>query len=212
MRRISIVSIVEGKGEAQAVPILLRRLVAEIAPTLYTIDFPRPLLVPRDTMIKPGGLEPYVDIAAEKGDGPCAILILLDADDACPATLGPQLLKRAQAARSDRLISVVVANREYEAWFLAAAESLRGLRDLPSTLEPPNNPETIRDAKGWLQKQMPYNRKYNEPVDQPELTRHFNLEAARACDSFDKLWRDMERLLTELNPPVPTPEISPAQD
>ena len=117
--------------------------------------------------------------------------------------LAPQLLKWAQAARSDTPIAVVLANKEYEAWFLAAAESLRGRLNLPPDLTSPPAPETIRNAKGWLQNQMPRGSKYRETVGQLELTRHFDLQAARACRSFDKLYRDIARLLAELEPPAP---------
>jgi hypothetical protein len=48
------------------------------------------------------------------------------------------------------LISVIMAKLEYEAWFLAAAESLRGKRGLPSDLKITADPEYICDAKGWL--------------------------------------------------------------
>ncbi len=53
----------------------------------------------------------------------------------CPAREAPALLNRARTVRSDMLISVIMAKLEYEAWFLAAAESLRGKRGLPSDLK-----------------------------------------------------------------------------
>ncbi len=57
---------------------------------------------------------------------------------------------------------------------------------------------TGRGAKEWLRRHMEGSRSYKETVDQPALTRLFDLTAARQTASFDKLWRDMERLLTEL--------------
>jgi hypothetical protein len=84
--------------------------------------------------------------------------------------------------------------REYEAWFLAAAESLRGRRGLPSDLEAPATPEAFRDAKGWLGDRMP--RGYSPTADQPALTDLFDLERARRSPSFDKLVRELTRLLT----------------
>ena len=55
-----------------------------------------------------------------------AILILLDADNDCPAELGIELLRRARLARADRPIRAVLAKTEYEAWFLAATTLDRG--------------------------------------------------------------------------------------
>ena len=59
-------------------------------------------------------------------------------------------LARATAARGDMLISVVLAKPEFEAWFLAAAESLRGERGLPVQMVAPDDPEGIVHAKEWL--------------------------------------------------------------
>jgi hypothetical protein len=199
MRRVSIACIVEGDGEVMAVPILLNRVVREIDPELSIQIPPPPIRVSRSKCIKAGELERSVELAARKIDGAGAILILLDADDDCPATLAPALLQRAKAQRSDLPISVVLAKREFEAWFLAAAPSLRGQQGLSANLEAPSDPEAIRGAKEWLRNHMDGSRKYSETVDQPVLTRHFDLSAARQAPSFDKLVRDVERLLADLS-------------
>lgn len=198
MNPISIACIVEGHGDVEAVPIVLRRIVRELNPALTLIIPPPPIRVPRDTLLKDGEIERVVQLAALKNNGPGAVLILVDADEDCPATLGPELLARAKAARSDVPIAVVLAKWEFEAWFLAAALSLRGVQDLNETLEPPADPESVQGAKEWLRRQMPANRTYSETVDQPVLARHFDLTAARQALSFDKLYRDIDRLLQEL--------------
>lgn len=189
-----IISIVEGKGEVGSIPILLRRIAADVAPGLL-LQIPRPVRVPRQRVVKSGELERIVQIAAKTYGSDARILILLDADDDCPATLGPELLKRATAARPDRIVRVVLANSEYETWFLAAAESIAGQCLLGTELVQPNDPESIRDAKRWLSKTMPSNRSYKPPRDQPLLTRKFDLQAARNAPSFDKFWRDVSELL-----------------
>ena len=122
-------------------------------------------------------------------------MVLLDADDACPAKLGPVLLDRAVAARPDRDIRVVMAKSEYEAWFLAAADSIVGRRGIRPLGDRPSEPESVRDAKGWLTTRLPSGRSYRETLDQPALTEIFDLDAARAAPSFDKLWRDVSWLL-----------------
>jgi hypothetical protein len=103
------------------------------------------------------------------------------------------LVRRARAARADRAIGVVLAMREYEAWFLAAAASLRGQRGLPDDLAPPAAPESLRDAKGWLNERMSLG--YKPTIDQPALTAVFDLDQARTAPSFDKLVRELMRLL-----------------
>lgn len=198
MSRVSISCIVEGHGDVAAVPILLRRMVSSIDQNT-TLNLPFPIRVSRSKIIKPGELERFVTLAAHKNNGPGGILILLDADDDCPALLAPQLLYRARTARSDIPIAVVLAKREFESWFIASAASLRGKHGLSDTLEIHPEPENIRGAKEWLRQRMVGNSKYSETIDQPALTRLFDLTSARQTSSFDKLFRDVERILLELN-------------
>ena len=195
--KVKVACIVEGDGEVEAVPVLIRTIAANLYPEL-AVDMPRPIRVHRYQVVKEGELEREVELAAEKINGQGAIFIILDSDDDCPAELGPALLNRALQARSDLLIAVVLAKCEFEAWFLAAAESLRGKRGLKNDIRSPSDPEVIRDAKGWLSQQMENSRAYRETRDQPALTALFDIDKARQIDSFDKCYRDVVRLLDEL--------------
>jgi hypothetical protein len=182
--------LVEGHGEVQAAPILVRRVAESLDRTCVVRTV---LHQPRSTILKPGELERAVTLLANKVGNGGGILVILDADDDLACDLGPQLLRRALAARPDRHIGVVLSVREYEAWLVAAIESLRGQRGLPSTLVPPSSPEGMRDAKGWLDAHMP--RGYSPTTDQPALTSLFDLAVARSAPSFDKLVREVSRLL-----------------
>lgn len=117
-------------------------------------------------------------------------------DRDCPRDLAAQVQERATAARSDRHIRVVLAKTEYEAWFLAAADSIAGRRGIREDATAPENPEAIRDAKGWLGDRM-RPRRYRETLDQPALTAVFDMQAARRAPSFDKMVRDVTALLQE---------------
>ncbi|NNB92789.1 DUF4276 family protein [Corallococcus exiguus] len=192
--------IVEGHGEVFAAPILVRRLTQWLAPEVHP-EVLLPHRIPRGQLVKEDDLRRAIELTARKVGDEGRILVLLDADKDLPCALGPQLLTWARAQRANRIISVVVAQCEYEAWFLAAAESLRGQRGLPANLGAPPQPEHIRDAKGWIGNQMPSG--YRETIDQPALTSVFDLEAARRADSFDKLVRDMGTLLGVSVPPRP---------
>ena len=101
-------------------------------------------------------------------------------------------------ARSDYPISVVLANKEYESWFLAAAESIAGRRGLPEQIIAPTAPESIRNAKGWLAEQMPRGMSYSETTDQPAFTAIFDIDRARRADSFDKCFREIFSMLNAL--------------
>src|SRR4051812_40708402 len=120
MEQITIASIVEGEGEVSGLPVLLRRIAAEM--DVWDLTVPKPYRVPRSRLVKPDILSNAVSATAERVGARGGVLVLADADDDCPATLGPSLLSVAQTARPDRVVVVVLPNREFEAWFLASAD------------------------------------------------------------------------------------------
>ena len=189
-----IATIVEGHGEVEAVPILLRRIAGRVAPGI-ALDVPRPIRVKRHQILKVEELERAVALAGGRAGPHGSILVLLDADDDCPAELASRLLHCAGRSRPDRPIRVVLAKAEYESWFLAAAASIAGQRGIDENVSPPRDSETIRDAKGWLSARMPPGRRYRETLHQAALTARFDLDSARAAPSFDKMWRDLASLL-----------------
>ena len=199
MTEVRIAAIVEGHGECEAVPILIRRIAETIDPGFVPKVLP-PLRVPASRLLKEGEMERSVNLAARKLQGRGGIVIIVDCDweDGCPAEDGPMLLKRSVAARGDLPIAVVLAKREFEAWFLAAAESLRGKFGLPGDLESPAYPESIRGAKEWLSDKMPPGRAYAETTDQPTFTAIFDMNSARRADSFNKCYRDIRSMLEQL--------------
>ena len=197
MLRVAI--IVEGDGEIEAVPVLLRRLSAQLGHH-SGLEIVSKLRIPASRLFKAGELERAVDLSARKLGSAGGIFVLLDSDDDCPATLGPALATRAKGARSDIPVALCLAHREYEAWFLAAAGSLAGKRGLPLTLTDHPTPEQPRGCKEWLTEQMPTGCAYRETDDQPAFTAVFDLVRARAnALSFDKCWREAESLFAKLS-------------
>lgn len=193
-----IAPIVEGHGEVQAVPVLLRRLANEFAPASQ-LNLNYPIRVKAGSMLNDGDyFRKHIELAARKAiqwPNSC-VLILLDCEDSCPRELGPELLNRAKACRPDVTIFVVLAYREFETWFLAAAKSLRGVCGLPIDLEPPVDGEALRDAKGWLSKRMPH--PYNEPDHQPKMTAVFAFEEAKAARSFARGFNKLRDFFTSV--------------
>jgi len=191
---LNLGSIVEGHGDVQAVPLLLRRLQQQWDPALH-LNIRRPMRIGRYKLVKERELEGGIEAVARRLSTPRAILILIDAEDDCPKELAPELLARAETARSDIPVGVVFAKHEFEAWFLAAIESLAGRRGLPDELTPVRDPESIRDAKRYLARLMEGTHTYSETLDQPALTAVFDIALARQrSDSFDKCCREVERL------------------
>ena len=177
--------IVEGQGDVAAVPLLLRRLRDEAQ--AWGLDVGRAHRRQRTQLVKKDSLQNAVRVAALQED--CAgILVLFDADDDCPAELAPTLEQWAREAAGGIPCAVVMAYREYEAWFLASMEALRGKAGIrPEAVSHPH-PELPRDAKGELERFMPRGASYSATVDQAPLTAHLDLQNVyRRCRSFRKL-------------------------
>ena len=193
---MNIQPIVEGHGEVGAVPVLLRRLRDEAA--AYRLEVNPPIRKPRSQLTNEQKLRTAVSLARMQEDCAC-ILILIDSDDDCPAEKGQEIQGWAEDEANPIPCAVVLACREYEAWFLATIESLRGTRGIRDDAESHLDPETTRDAKGQVEKRMAPRRSYSESADQPALTARFDMaQAYRRCRSFRRMAEVFGRLAAQL--------------
>lgn len=205
-----VTPIVEGQTEQDCVKLLLSRvwrdyLAADVHEPLAVLD---PIPAPRGSLVKAEDPElgerieqAFRDVRRRvRGAGVDRgfILLLLDAEEDCPVTLSAELCVRATATRSDADIAVVLAKRQLENWFKAAATSLAGYRDLPADLVTPADPE-LGNGAGWLQDQMRKvrrRRSYDKRADAPFLVRQMNLHECNANSrSFRKLCNELRRRL-----------------
>ena len=177
----AIVPIVEGPGDRDAAPILLRRVLHErLGRYEFKVEQPkaangRPRLLKR--------LEDFLAYAKKTSDC-AAILVLLDADKDCPLELAAELALRARDSGLGIPIAVVCAKREYENWFLASDEAFTG------------EVEEFGGAKKWLSDRMPTGLIYKETKDQPALTAAMDIEAAfQASRSFRRLCNAVQELV-----------------
>lgn len=198
--------IVEGHGEMEAVPVLLRRLLAELQ--VYHLAVRSPIRRTRSELV--GKEEVYrksVRVARVQPDV-SAVFVILDLDDDCARDIVSKLLTRGQEEASPLPLGVTLARREYEAWFLAALDSLRGKRGIRGDASYVGDPEAVRDAKGNVSRLMPRNLSYAETADQAALSAQFDLyEAFRRASSFRKLVKELYRVLIMLGlQPVLPPE------
>ncbi|CAO1664888.1 MULTISPECIES: DUF4276 family protein [Salinicola] len=196
---IPVASIVEGHGEVDALPVLLRRLNAWRPGRDYAHALP-PIRVHRDRFLnREEEFRKQLLLAAAKCGEQGWILVVLDADDDCPATLAAEVHQRARQHLPHRRLSVVLAKREYEAWFIAAAPSLDGRRGFRYPADAQVDAETPRDAKGWLRRNMEGGT-YSEVLDQPAFTAHFDLQQAfDNSRSFRKLCKEWQVNIVDLN-------------
>jgi hypothetical protein len=205
-----IVPIVEGYGEERAVPCLLRRWLRHRG-FHHFFDVPELAINAKGCgKLKAAydrarhlGIEHYMEAALR--NQPDAVLVVIDADDECrnrrPGNgLGPELLARARNVAADLPLAVVVANPEYEAWFLASFDSIRtaGLWSDQAKLPGTFDPESSRGCKGLIAELM--GCRYEETVHQSALTGwlSFSPRVRDRSPSYGKLLRDLERLAREV--------------
>ena len=208
MSRLRVAVIVEGDGEVQAIRTLLWRIWTELLDGEY-LEIPSPpgrvsrsKLIPYNRPINKSELQRAISLAAAKlrvgnPDESAMILVLLDSDLAPPCQLTPELLRVACENQKNIDIARVLAHKEYETWFVAAAESLRKYLDFDTL---PTNPEKSKSGKKWIEDHF-RGSKYSETVDQPSMSATMDLGVCRQnSTSFDKLCRELEKRLPKKVP------------
>lgn len=171
-----IVAIVEGPGDAAALPVLIR-LVLEAQGGPDAVQVLKPIFGRKGKadLLRAGELERQARRALNKTKGDARVLLLIDADDDCAATLGPELQQRLDSEFGAGVCAAVVAVREYENWLITDEAAL--------------------DAKRTLGDRRTDGRSYRPTADQAPLTAQVDVETIRErCRSFDKLWREIARL------------------
>ena len=197
---MKVYPIVEGHGEVEAAPVLLRRLLAEAH--CQHVGVGRPIRRTQSQLRSKEGIQAGVRLAILQPEC-AAVVILFDGEDDCPKDLAAQVRGWAREAASGKPCDVVIAYREYETWFLAALESLRGQYGIRDDAIAPAKPESKRDAKGALETFMPADRAYSETGDQPAMSMVFDMRLAHQRNrSFRKLVKAIGDLLTELKQPL----------
>lgn len=209
----TLVPIVEGDGEVEAVPLLLRRLLHEVY-KVYDVQVARPKNAHGcGRLTAPGGIERFVRYALSEPtcDG---VLVLIDNDavrgvselkDNCAPALAHYLARRIRAIRPAKAVGVVVARWEYEAWFLASLETIagqhvRGHPGLAPGLVYDGDVERIHSAKGWIEQRYSSGQKYSETRDQVAMTQLLDLErVTQRSRSFRRLHHSLEEFLEATN-------------
>ena len=190
---------IEGKGDGAAAQVLVRRILYNHVQA-YTWQVVRPIRVGRwDQFLRE--VRRFVEhLRRRQGtkERVDAVLVLLDLDDGCAAEVASTLAQALWRERPPVPMAVVLAVREFEAWFLASARSLWGT--------PHPNPEGKRDAKGEVRR---YEREYAPTTHQAALSARLDLqEAADNSRSFRRLLHAVEELVHARGPFV-TPNPKP---
>lgn len=189
----ALLIVAEGEGEVEAAPKLVSRLLRARGHEGWFV---------RGGAYKTGGLptflsRPQATLAAVQRKNPDAVLFLFDLDDGCPLAEAPKVTAILKASTLPFPTAVVLVRCEYEAWMIASIESIAASdARFPAGLVCDVDPETIRDAKGWLTARLPAGTRYKPTIDQTRLTSAIDLAVvAERSRSFRRLCHALDELV-----------------
>ena len=188
-----IAPIVEGHGEVSAVRELITRIGSELFGTW--INVAQPFRLDSARMRKPDELAKAIRVQAARVGDLGGVLVLRDGDDddvRCPVKLAELLDPPPDLVPVP--VEIVIAFHEYEAWFLAAVESLRAHAAVNDDATSPADPEARRGAKHQLEGLML--ESYKETLHQAKFSALIDLDvAASNSRSFRRMIHAVEVLL-----------------
>lgn len=188
--------IVEGDGEVEAVPILMRRYLA--IKRRWDLQIARPKNAHGcGNLTKIGGLERFIELAFRERN--CSgVLVLMDADseEACPVKLAADFVSRIHAHGARYPTAVVFARREYEAWFVASLSTIAGASGVSPEAVFEGEVEDLVGPKQWVSRNFPRDRIYKETEDQAPMTDLIDFcVAATKSRSFRRFTNAMHDLI-----------------
>jgi hypothetical protein len=174
------VILVEGDGDVQAVPSLIRKL-AEASGMHDLIPCPSPIKCGEiPNLRREGQLERFVQYACNRSDGDSVILVV-DCDDDCPVSTSVEFTARVRsiAERYAKKIGLAFMHKEFETIFLFSLLELS--IKYPDHGWRLNNDDSIKDwttvrgAKGELNRRMK-NYSYKETRDQVKFVSAIDID------------------------------------
>lgn len=189
-----IAVLVEGHGETEAMPILIRRLLQD--QNIYDVGIARPVRLARGRFLKADWLNRSASLASVKCEGEArGLLVVFDADGDCPVEVGKECFELLDDKRN---VGVIVAHHEFEAWFLASLSSLQGQRGISKEAYFDGDPDEVANPKRVISQHMLGSRTYIETVDQAPLAQLMSLELAERSRSFRKLRAEINRVVERI--------------
>lgn len=201
--------VVEGHGDGQAALNLVIRLWDDLR--LTALHWADPIR--GKNLHQERGVHKACQLVRSKPDV-AGLLLLRDEDDGCPKDTAPQAATWVRGLRMPFPAAVVLAHREYEAFFLPCVPLMAGRKLIgPGNLERPGlvagsvfegNPEGVRGVKEWLSRNMPLGHSYKPTVDQLPMTRMIDFKALRNSNPPLPCFGSLERALLFLDEQIRT--------
>lgn len=175
----AILPIVEGDGDARAVPVLVRRILESHGKYTQLLTANRRGDLPKVR----NSFDNYFS-AAIKFKVPILWVLDFDCHDCnCQKEEAEKLYQRADKIYKNWPFKVVFISKEFEALFLAEKNTARVVLGIDDKFEFPSNPNLIRDAKGILSRALPKGRAYKETVHQEKIAAQIDLDILRNVSS-----------------------------
>jgi hypothetical protein len=199
------VLLVEGDGDKDAVPFLLRRMFPEMGKPECT-PAPRPIMCGEVKKLKrPGELEKFVEYACRRSDGD-SVILTVDCDDDCPKHLVKEFSRRADpiAMATRKKVGIAFMYREFETLFLFSLPELAAAHPTfewqIEGIDPYRDWTLVRGAKGALNGLM-RSYYYKETRDQVRFVSNLDLQQLRAkCRSVEHMFRLLDWLTNPASP------------
>ncbi|MFZ4814068.1 MAG: DUF4276 family protein [Phototrophicaceae bacterium] len=200
--------LVEGAGDADAFPLLVRRILHEQF-SRYELQVKAWSTNGRDNLFK--DIHRYLELLRRAPD--CAgVIIATDLEKAtdCPVEIAYILSEQAKILRLPFPVAVVIVVCEYESWFLynlsAIAERYPSLTATTYT----GDPALKCNAKEWIEDHLPKGTKYRETEHQVSMTAKIDLKhTAEQSRSFRRMIRAVEFLVQQIDTGALTVSPSP---
>jgi hypothetical protein len=191
---MKLLPVVEGEGDMKAVPALIRNVLS------FHTRFDVEILTPHRRGEWPAvkrQFDRYFQVACVEQ---APIIWVMDFD--CEECISEEAetrwaLDRAKSLGSPVPLEICFMVKEFESLFLADEETTRRvLADIPADVPFPSNPESVRDAKGWLSTARPKGSAYKPTIHQEKLAVQLNINSLRArSDSFARFENALLRLV-----------------
>ncbi|CAM3382450.1 DUF4276 family protein [Paracidovorax anthurii] len=192
--RQRLLAIVEGEGDERAVPVLLRHILEHHG--RYDVQVLKPQRRGELPKVKANFARFFEAAMLENA----AVLCVLDFD--CEWCLDVEQEERnlksmARGIRTDYPFEACFIVKEFESLFLCDEATTRSaLPAIPPETVFPADPESVRDAKGWLSAAQPKGMAYKPTTHQAKIASQLNLTyLGQHSPSFQRLSRAVLNLV-----------------
>ncbi len=190
----STVLILEGPGDKEAVPTIIREILYQNDVYDLVVQ-PHPIInqnIPK--LWRPGELERFASYGLRREAD--SLLIILDADESCPKDVALDFGKRLKALDVAKKVGIAILRSEFEVFFLFSLLSIANrYTDYGWKLEewnPDQDFETVVGAKGLLTRLMKRGRSYKETRDQAKFCSALDFDILR---EQSRSFRHLESML-----------------